>query len=143
MQHIQYVHAAQISGCMIETHLSINPLIAIVLSAQCLAAEDRHSYGVVMNVAGPMNVHPVNVNTRPAMIKTRGAFCKHVKREEEVDGTLLRYSYSNHSYNRLSSVKVFCHTVGLNQATPNTNAPRRATYIKHCTHILWVLLCIT
>ena len=42
---------------------------------------DGHSYGVVMNVAGPMNIHPVNVNTRPAMIKTRGAFCKHVKRE--------------------------------------------------------------
>ena len=45
-----------------------------------------------MNVAGPMNVHPVNVNTRPAMIKTRGAFCEHVKREEEVDGGLLRYT---------------------------------------------------
>ena len=34
------------------------------------------SYGVVMNVAGPINTHPAKATTKPPISKYRGIFCK-------------------------------------------------------------------
>ena len=34
------------------------------------------SYGVVMNVAGPINTHPAKASTKPPISKYRGIFCK-------------------------------------------------------------------
>ena len=61
--------------CVVETL----KLKCFQLSVLLIPDRDEHSYGVVMNGAGPRNTHPVEVNTRPATIKNRGTFCDYCK----------------------------------------------------------------
>lgn len=45
-----------------------------------------HTYGVVINPAGPMNCNPIPAITRPQMIKYRGLFYRYVWGGEEMGG---------------------------------------------------------